>query len=277
MNRLLLPLLRAPARHLYKLASDPNYRTMAWLASRYGRKSSRPGERQVKVHGWTLTVPDLRSFLGAYYWTFAERTYAFRSARPDPLIIDCGANIGLSILYFKSIYPESRIIAYEADPGIFAVLKRNMDANAIRGIELINQAVGAENGVARFWSQGGDSGRLAVEGDESKALISVPVVRLREHLVGRDVDLLKMDIEGAEVDALIDCAPELGRVAAVCAEFHSFPGRPQRLGELITAMERAGFRTQVTQVMRGGSPLLPEHRIPIEGMDVQMHLYFYRA
>jgi hypothetical protein len=41
-------------------------------------------------------------------------------------------------------------------------------------------------------------------------------------------------------------------------------------------MERAGFRTQVTQVVRGGSPLIPEQRVSIEGMDVQLHLYFYR-
>jgi FkbM family methyltransferase len=249
---------------------------MAWLASRYGGTTTAAGERTVRIHGWTVTVPHMSSFLWAYYWTFVDRTYEFRATRPDPLVVDCGANIGISVLYFKSIYPAARVIAYEADPGIFRVLKQNLESNGIGGVELINKAVGTENGVAHFWSQGGDSGRIAVEADKSKALVDVPVIRLREHLAGREVDLLKMDIEGAEAEVLIDCSSELGNVAAVCTEFHSFPGRPQRLGEVISAMERAGFRTQVTQVVRNGSPLIPEHRVAIEGMDVQLHLYFYR-
>jgi FkbM family methyltransferase len=259
------------------LLRDRNYRAMAWLASRYGHLSADgTGERRVRVHGWTLAVPHMPSFLWAYYWTFVERTYAFRAERPDPLIIDCGANIGMSVLYFKSVYPDARVIAYEADPKIFDVLKRNIESNGIRGVELVNKAVGAENGVARFWSQGGDSGRVAVEADGSKPLIEVPMIRLRDELVGRDVDLIKMDIEGAEVDVFVDCAPAMGGVRAVCAEFHSFPGRPQRLGQVIAGMEGAGFRTQVGQPMRGGSPLIPEQRHLIEGMDALLHLYFYR-
>ncbi|HEY7120315.1 MAG TPA: FkbM family methyltransferase [Tepidisphaeraceae bacterium] len=275
MNRLLAPLLRDPARHLYKLASDPCYRTMARLASRYGRvKPAQP--RDVRLHGWTIHAPDVPSFLWAYYWTFVERTYEFRARRPDPLIVDCGANIGLSVLYFKSIYPEARIVAYEADPRIFEVLRRNIEGNGITGVELINQAVGAADGTASFWSQGGDSGRLAVEADRAKDLITVPVVRLCDRLGGREVDLLKMDIEGAEADVLTDCAGAMAGVAAICAEYHSFPGRRQRLGEVIARLEDAGFRAQVTQVIRAGSPLVPERRVLIEGMDVQLHLYFYR-
>ena len=91
----------------------------------------------------------------------------------------------------------------------------------------------------RFAAEGSDAGRLGDDGG-----LEVPTVRLRDWL-DRDVDLLKMDIEGAEVDVLLDCADRLDRVGSLVCEYHSFAGRPQRLGEMIGGLEGAGHRVIV--------------------------------
>ena len=49
---------------------------------------------------------------------FINRVYEFEASRPDPRIIDCGSNIGMSVLYFKHVYPEARIVGFEPDPTI---------------------------------------------------------------------------------------------------------------------------------------------------------------
>ena len=55
---------------------------------------------------------------------FVHRIYHFQSARPDPLILDGGSNIGMSILYFKHVYPQAHIIGFEPDPTISPLLEK---------------------------------------------------------------------------------------------------------------------------------------------------------
>jgi FkbM family methyltransferase len=274
MRSLFLPFFRMPLAHLRRLFADSHYRTMARLATRHQGATT---PRTIKIHGWTLTAPDPQTFLWAYFWIFVEKVYAFTARRPDPLIIDCGANVGLSVLYFKKLYPKSRVIAYEADPRICQTLINNVHGNGFTDVELVNAAVSTSDAPVSFVSDGKDTGRIAVASvDAQKSVETVAGVRLADVLAMHDVDLLKVDIEGAEVDVLLDCRDVLHKCHAVCAEYHSFPGTPQRLGELLTMFEELGFRAQVMHVAHNGSPLVPEQRMNICGMDVQLHLYFYK-
>jgi hypothetical protein len=62
---------------------------------------------------------DSVSFLHGYQEIFEEECYSFNASSSYPFIIDCGSNIGLSIIYFKRQYPNARIIGFEPDPMIF--------------------------------------------------------------------------------------------------------------------------------------------------------------
>src|SRR5438105_2732424 len=128
MAGLLSSLATDPTRHLYRLAQSPNYRTLCALTSRYGR-TPRHTPRRVRVHGWELDVVDVASFLAAYGSIFVNHCYAFRSGTQSPLILDCGANIGLSTLYFKRAFPNARIIAFEPDPRVYEALVHNVHGN----------------------------------------------------------------------------------------------------------------------------------------------------
>ncbi len=65
----------------------------------------------------------------------------FTAAGERPLIIDCGANIGVSVLEWKTRLPQCQVICFEPDPFAFEILKKNMDFNDVPGVECINAAV----------------------------------------------------------------------------------------------------------------------------------------
>jgi len=273
MPGLLAPLYRGAGKHLRDLVTRPAYRRLRWMAARYGRVP-RFTERTVSFQGRTLTVPDVASFLSSYESIFVEEAYAFRADEPRPVILDCGANIGLSVLYFKTLYPEARITAFEADPAIFRILSSNLRNNGLADVEVINAAVWSCETTLPFSVEGADGGRLDIGSDQN--LAAVRTVRLRDYLQGRRVDVLKLDIEGAEGEVLRDCGEALAGVRAAFVEHHSFPGRKQDLGRLIQIMEEGGFRVHVSPGLVSPSPLRQLRVDASLRMDMRLNLSFWR-
>ena len=70
------------------------------------------------VDGKELRYGDLHSFYHQSRQIFGERLYDFESKNRAPVILDCGAHIGLASLYFKERYPEAHIRAFEADAAL---------------------------------------------------------------------------------------------------------------------------------------------------------------
>src|SRR5688572_20822569 len=66
--------------------------------------------------GVPITGVDSASFVHSYSEIFKREIYRFTTVNNAPKIIDCGANIGLSVIYFKRLYPAAKIVAFEADP-----------------------------------------------------------------------------------------------------------------------------------------------------------------
>lgn len=259
------------ARHLYRLFREPEYRRYCWLVTRYGM-ISRYRQRTVYVHGWKLIVPDVASFLSAYKEIFVEEIYAFRADSEYPIILDCGANIGLSVLYFKKKYPTSKVIAYEADPKIFNILKNNIYNNGITGVEIINMAIWSSGTIVDFSVEGADGGRINTESD--KNIIKVPAVSLFSILKETQFDFVKVDIEGAEFEALKGCDELLNNLKYVFIEFHSFVNKKQELGSLIFLFERKGFRVHVHPPFTAKKPFLGIQGV--NGMDMQLNLFFWK-
>ena len=85
-------------------------------------------------------------FLFLYDEIIEKEIYKFSTDNPAPYIIDGGANIGLSVLYFKRSYPNSRILAFEPDPDIFTVLEKNCRTFEFEGVERFDRARWVDNG-----------------------------------------------------------------------------------------------------------------------------------
>lgn len=119
---------------------------------------------------------------------------------PPGVIVDLGANIGLSSRFFASAYPNAHIIAVEPDPGNFNLLE--MNTNGFSRIQRLLAGVWPIDGYVNVEVNGlGNSGfrtRMADNGTGRTEAISIPTLMTR-YAVDR-ISLLKVDIEGAEMD-----------------------------------------------------------------------------
>ncbi|MFO0139717.1 MAG: FkbM family methyltransferase, partial [Cyanobacteriota bacterium] len=104
--------------------------------------------------------------------------YLFRSQRDAPVIIDCGSNYGVSILWFKKNYPDAKIVGVEADPAVFDMLFRNISRRNFSDVKLLHRAVSSKSGHIPFHCLGADSGRIHASSPDgissSTEVIDVP-------------------------------------------------------------------------------------------------------
>ena len=85
----------------------------------------------VSVVGCEFAHRGERAFRFLFNELFADACYSFRAQTDSPLIFDCGSNIGLSILFFKKLYPKARVIGFEPDPLTFQTLRENSERNSL--------------------------------------------------------------------------------------------------------------------------------------------------
>ncbi len=229
---------------------------------------------EVEFHGHTLYVHDCDSFeLGKYELFDRDQIYKFNTEREKPFIIDCGANLGMSVIYFKSLYPQAEIIAFEADPYVHSFLQKNVCSFQFSDTTIINKAVwNCAGETLSFLSEGGAGGRLQQPSAAHK-FVNVQTIRLRDYL-DRRIDFLKIDIEGAEYAVIRDCADQLTNVDNLFIEYHSFPGTPQNLHLILDIVQQAGFTYHIKEAFTNPEPFA-ERRINF-GMDLQLNIFCYR-
>jgi len=226
----------------------------------------------ITLSGKEIKLVDSLSFLWTYVEIFENEIYKFKASSSSPTIIDCGANIGLSILYFKQLYPNSRIIAFEPDLEIFEILKNNVQSFKSTNVELIRKAVWSSETFLEFMAEGADAGRV-VQIESPKKSYQVPTARLR-HYLNEPIDLLKIDVEGAEIEILKDCSDLLSNVKNLFVEYHSFANSSQSLDILIKILSEAGFRLHIHPTYISPNPLM-ERNINT-GMDMLLNIFAFR-
>ena len=225
----------------------------------------------VELLGQPFVVPDGVSFSESYEEIFVQEIYRFEPTRPRPRIVDCGANIGTSVLYFKRVYPDARITAVEADPEIFRVLQQNLAPHRLSDVVLMNRALSDKAEPVTFHVEGADAGRIHPLDQESDTIRVEGVVL--DDLLDEAVDFLKVDVEGAETDAIC-AARHLDRAASMFVEYHSFVDAPQSLPRLLSALTDVGFRYAIRTQYCSRQPLL--EREDHLGMDLQLNVFAFR-
>jgi FkbM family methyltransferase len=211
-----------------------NLRRRALAAARF-----QPG--CIRLDGYRVHYDDLLSLYMEYKHIFAWGIYDFRPRTPNPLVLDCGSHIGLSILRFKQLRADSRVIAFEPDPDVLALLRRNIEVNGLKDVQVVPAALAGARGTGRFVADGADGGTL-VRGDfTSPTARVVQTVALADYL-DEPVELLKMNIEGAEWDVLRAAAGRLHNVRQIVLEYHGFPECGQKLHDILKLLDGCGFR-----------------------------------
>ena len=136
-------------------------------------------------------------------------------------ILDLGANVGYASVLFAARWPEVRILAVEPERENMVLLKRN--TGGYRTIDALHAAVWSRPGEVAIANPDDEANAFRMTEANANAAQKVPAYTIAQLIdrMGCDrLDLLKMDVEGAEVEILRDAASWLDRVNVMIIELH---------------------------------------------------------
>ena len=182
---------------------------------------------------------------------FAQRIYALPKEAATPAadlqtIVDVGANVGYSILYFLHHYPAATIIAFEPHPRHVACIQEHLAANAIDLMRVQLHPVAVSNAPGEFLLTDAGAGSMLLPVATRKAggakTIPVRVVDLFPLVENLRIDLFKMDIEGGEYPILDD--PRFARldIGLLVLEYHHSPALVDARLHCQQRLEALGYR-----------------------------------
>ncbi|MFT4015880.1 MAG: FkbM family methyltransferase [Agriterribacter sp.] len=183
---------------------------------------------------------DIACIKGVFRHIFNREIYNFTADSNSPLIIDAGANIGLGVLYWKRKYPKARIIAFEPSMKAYDSLIKNVQENKLTDVTCVNKALSYQEGKQLFTTNEKISGSLIVE-KNLESSYEVDTTPLHKYLQQK-VDLLKIDVEGAEKFLIEDIRNNIANLNNIFLEYHSFVNDPQYLSKYLQLFEENGFR-----------------------------------
>lgn len=148
-----------------------------------------------------------------------ERSWVVKHLPKSGTFVDVGANIGLfTAVAARQVGSNGKVLAIEADPDTFRILQRNAALNGFDAeVTLVNAGVAGEAGVLPFYRNvsGNRGANSFMKSDANEWALDVEVRPLYEHITAaglRRIDLMKLDIEGYELQALASffraCAEE---------------------------------------------------------------------
>lgn len=193
---------------------------------------------RINVDKYEFLIPqaDVPAFCFQWQEIFVEKQYLFFCQSSNPVILDLGANVGTATMFFSRKYPNAIIEVYEPDPLIFSVLSENLKRNKVKA-SLHNDAVWVSNGKIAFEPDGADGGRLVPEGSNGTHLVSC--VDIRDIIMRYPrIELLKIDIEGAENEVIPRLDGHLSHVERLFVEYHERRGKPQGLAEILSVLSK---------------------------------------
>lgn len=141
---------------------------------------------------------------------------------PGGVFVDAGANIGFyTVLAGRCAGPAGQVIAIEMLPETAAILRGHVDANGLGNVRVVERALCDRDGgeLSAHVVEGRFGQASVAERSGAGQQVAVPTATLATVLAGvARVDLMKMDLEGAEVPALRGALPILPRINAIIFE-----------------------------------------------------------
>lgn len=160
--------------------------------------------------------------------------FAHATLKTGDIVVDAGAYLGSFAIYASKIVgDEGKIIAFEPDPENYRKLQQNIKLNGVKNIILINKGLSSENTELYFYAKGTTASAIVQLSEKNisfnQNIIKISVVRLDDELDQlniKNIDFIKMDIEGVEIEALIGCKNLLlnNSVNLAIASYHIING-----------------------------------------------------
>jgi FkbM family methyltransferase len=238
-------LLESPLPRSRKLGLLAEYARLSFLLFAGLARS-----RRARILSFDVGYFDLPTLHLLYRVVFIRNEYYFKAANARPLILDCGANIGMATLYFKWLYPRCEIHAFEPEPRTFQALQQNVLQNELEHVSCYPAAISGQDGEADFHFDREFPGDIRMSllprhyADSVRVRTMALSRFIRDVLSDREIDYLKLDLEGAEMEALDDLADSgsLRRAREIFIEFHHrIDAAPSQLGRCLSLLTASGF------------------------------------
>lgn len=156
----------------------------------------------------------IAKFLGIKGSYEEETTKLFSEIlREGMTVLDLGANIGYySLLAGRQVGEKGRVFAFEPYHETFSLLQKNIEANGLNNVIPVEKAVSNQCGKQKLFLAS-DPGEHSLGGESGKKFIEVEVTTVDEFVKGQNisVDLVKMDVEGAEMHVLEGMAETISK------------------------------------------------------------------
>jgi FkbM family methyltransferase len=268
-------IIKGVYKRLKRKTASERFKRLSWARIKLLKHEDDTSVKQLNINGQVILYKKPYEFMHTYQEIYEKEIYRFVSDKPKPLIIDCGANIGMSVLYFKAIYPNAMIIAYEPDEDNFDMLQRNIECNNLKDITAVKAAVWKEDTTLEFSSGGSQGSKIRNGIADEQNIVKVKAIRLAEMISNNEVDFLKIDIEGAEDVVIHDCAPYLDKVKNLFLEYHGTTQETGKLSSILDLMHKSSFKTYIK--MAADDLEYPfEKKHTGHSFDVQLNLFCYR-
>jgi len=225
----------------------------------------------VKLFGRNFSFTSRDEFIHSLKEIFIEEIYKQR-LNAKPYIIDCGANIGVSVIYLKRLFPDAKIIAFEPDELNFDLLKKNIQSFHFDNVELRKEAIWKENTQLSFVNTGSLMSKIQ-EKTAAENTTTVKATRLKDLMI-QNIDFLKIDIEGAEYQVLKDIEENLHFVHNMFIEYHGTFEQNNELNEILQMISNKGFQYYLKHAL--DKHPVPFVRIPSVDYDVQLNIFCFR-
>lgn len=181
-----------------------------------------------------------------------NESYYFECESDAPLIYDCGANIGLAIYYYKTLYPNARVVAFEPWAPAYECARRNIERNGWSDVAIYPVALYDFDGMLALNVPEDNSigatltSRCREGSDAPVSETAVECRRLSGYMTGEPVEFLKLDVEGVEKKVLFELGDQLQNVKRLFCEYHyGKTVEDNSLAEILTLLERRGFTCSV--------------------------------
>lgn len=225
-----------------------------------------------KILDYKISGYDYSTMQDLFTEIFLSAPYFFNSPSENPVIIDGGSNIGFSVLYFKKLYPASRIHAFEANPYAFNLLQKNISQNNLSDVSMHNVVLSDKKEETSFFI---DNDPGTIHGSVRKEMGGATELKIQSILLSEfmsslhgKIELVKLDVEGSEHNIISDLfdASVLSLPNQYIIEYHHKPnGDKSALAEFLRKFEECGYEYNIKS-------LTPINKLG-EYQDFMIHFY----
>ncbi len=205
-----------------------------------------------------------------FFEIFLKNEYKFTSNKKNPTILDLWANIWMASIYFKRLYPDCEIHAFEPDKIHFNILKKNIIFNKFKKIFIYEKAITNYNWEITFYTDDVASFNMSTKkGRMSKIETKVTSISLSSFIKNKNIDILKMDIEWWEFDVLkdIESSWKIDQINEMIIEYHhNIPEDTMKFWNFLKIIENNGFTYQLNTYV---FPLDAKNKF----QDILIHAY----